>query len=94
MADIKLRFWELVYIEFMKTSNGLYTYRISSESYSNINPVEPIGHHHEEVIRNVTINKLRTIFSQHYHNPYLCHIYIRKRRDERICIIYRYELEE
>lgn len=92
----KLRFWEMLYVEFIRNPNGLYTYRISSESYSNINPVEPIGHHHEEVVRNATIGTLRSIFQELYYTPYLSDMYIKKRKNGRICVIYRYNfrLEE
>ena len=92
MTRIKLDFWEQIYVEFVRNSNGLYTYRISEESYSNMNPVEPVGHYHHEVVRNATIDRLRLVFKQYYHNPYLYHIYIRKGKNGRITIIYRYNM--
>ena len=92
MTRTKLEFWEQVYVEFVRNSNGLYTYRISQESYSNMNPVEPIGHRHYEVVHNATIDRLRLVFKQYYHNSYLYHIYIRKRKNGRIVIIYRYNM--
>jgi hypothetical protein len=89
----KLMFWEMSYVEFIRKPNGLYTYRVTSETYSNINPVEPIGHHHQEVVHNATIDTLRSIFQELYHTPYLSHMYIKKRNNGRICVIYRYDFK-
>ena len=78
-------------VQFIKHSNGLYNYRLSSITYYNNEPIIPL---HNDVVRNVSIDELRQVFQPLVHNPYLIKINCIKSRNGTKCVEYVYDFNQ
>lgn len=77
-------------VQFKRTANGQYNYRISTLSYM-YNLIEPVPMH-GDVVRNADVHRIRSICRECRQNPYLVRIFSSpiKSRCGTSCVTYTY----